>query len=92
MGLPSPVEGLNRSKHALEIRRQQMNNPDFHRKLHREIEGLKQDMRVWQENLSGAHDEASKLWYYCKIMKAQHSLELKKDYLLRLDDKSYPLL
>ena len=58
-----------------------MNNPGFARKLCRKIEGLRQDMRVWQENLSGTRDEAAKLWYYSKIMKAQHLLELKKDHI-----------
>ena len=69
-----------------------MNDPSFGRKVCQEIEGLKQNMRVWQENLSGAHEKVTKLWYYSKIMKAQHSLELKKDYLVRVEDKSYHLL
>ena len=68
-----------------------MNDPGFARKLCQEIEGLKQDMRVWQEKLSGAYDETVKSWYYSKIMKAQHLLELKKDNLVRVEDKSYHL-
>ena len=87
-----PVEGLDRSKLAVETRRQQMLNPDFAKKLRRDIEGLKQNIRGWQDNLSWACEEAAKSWYYSKIMKAQHSLELKKDYLLRVEDKCYHLL
>ena len=87
-----PVEGLNRSKSAVETRRQQMNNPDFAKKLCRDIEGLKQNIRGWQDNLSWAHDKATKLWYYNAIVKAQHSIEVKKDHLLRVEDKCYHLL
>ena len=86
-----PMEDLDRTRNVVELRRQKMNNPDFPRRLCREIEKLQQDMRTWQESLSGAHEDTVKLYYYNKIMKAQHLLELKKDNLVRVEDGSYPL-
>ena len=68
-----------------------MNNPEFPKKLRREIEGLQQDMRVWQESLSGAREDTVKSWYYNKIMKAQYLFELKKDDLVRVEDRNYQL-
>ena len=87
----SPVEGLDRTRNAVELRRQKMNNPDFPRRLCREIEKLQQDMRTWQESFSGAHENPVKSYFYIKIMKAQHLLELKKDNLVGLEDESYHL-
>ena len=68
-----------------------MNNHDFPRRLHREIEKLQQDMRTWQEHLSKAQEDTVKLHYYNKIMKAQHTLELRKDDLVYVEDGSYHL-
>ena len=86
-----PVEDLDRSRNAVELRRQKMNNPDFPRRLRRKIEKLQQDMRNWQESLSGAHEDTVKSYYYNKIMKAQHTLKLRKDDLVHVEDGSYHL-
>ena len=86
-----PVEDLDRTKNGVELRRQKMNNPDAPRRLHREIEKLQQDMRTWQEGLSEAHDDTVKLLYYNKIMQAQHTLELRKDNLVHVEDGNYHL-
>ena len=85
------MEGLDRTRNAVELRRQMMNNPDIPRRLHREIEKLQQDMRNWQERLSKAHDDTVKTHYYKKIMKAQHTFELRKDNIVRVEDGKYHL-
>ena len=66
-----------------------MNNPDTLRRLCREIEKLQQDMRNWQERLSKAHDATIKTHYYNKIMKAQHTLMLRKDNLVLVEYRNY---
>ena len=44
----TPLEHLNKSKRAVEARRQQMLNPEFARRLRQDIEGHKQCIRNWQ--------------------------------------------
>ena len=75
----------------MELRRQKMNNPDTPRRLCREIEKLQQDMRNWQERLSKAHENTVKLHYYNKIMKSQHTLKLRKDDLVCVEERNYHL-
>ena len=48
-------------------------------------------MRTLQERLSKAHDDTIKSHYYNKIMKAQHTLKLRKDNLVRVEDWNYNL-
>ena len=40
-----PLDNLNRTKEAVEARRQQMLNPEFARRLRQDIEGQKQCIR-----------------------------------------------
>ena len=69
-----------------------MNNPDTPPlRLHRQIEKIQQEMKTWQERMSKASDETSGVKYYRLILQAQHSLDLKKNDLERVEDKNYHL-
>ena len=76
----------------MEARRQQMLNPDFARRLRRDIEGQKQCIRDWQRDMKWATNATNKLWYHTAIAKAQQHIDVYKDYLLRIEDRCYHLL
>ena len=70
----APLEHLNRSKVAVEAKRQKMLNPEFARKLRRDIEGYKQCIRNWQRDMNWADEDADRLWYYNSTQKPSITL------------------
>ena len=69
-----------------------MLNPEFAKRLHRDMEGQKQCIKDWQRDMKWVTKATNKLWYNTAIAKAQQHINILQDYLVRIEDRCYHLL
>ena len=69
-----------------------INDPNTIPRLHRKLDKLKQEMKDNQAGMGKASNDANREKYFKTIGQTQHSIDLLKNNIERVEDKNYHLL